>query len=194
MGKTGKNDKGPFSFHCMAHVFHGSFKHLDGPERHSILPAQELLQQMGIKAGDTVLDFGAGIGYFSIPALDFVGESGKVIAIDLSKRMLKELRKRAGERPNLVISQSRDLGSYSADIILLITVFHEVDEPKKFLESCFTHLNSGGRIFVIDWQKKETPHGPPVRIRIAKNEVLSMTPHPHREHPIHDYFYFIEFW
>jgi ubiquinone/menaquinone biosynthesis C-methylase UbiE len=193
MGTTGKNDKGSISFHCMAHVFHGSFKHLDDPERRSILPAQELLQQMGIKPGDTVLDFGAGIGYFSIPALDFVGESGKVIAIDLSKWMLKELRKRAGDQPNLIIAQARDLGTYTADIILLVTVLHEVDNPKIFLETCFKHLNPGGRVFVIDWQKKETPHGPPMRIRIAKDEVLSLTQHPHREHPIHEYFYFLEF-
>jgi ubiquinone/menaquinone biosynthesis C-methylase UbiE len=178
----------------MAHVFHGSFKHLDDPERRSVLPAQELLQEMGIKLGDTVLDFGAGIGYFSIPALDFVGASGKVIAIDLSKRMLKVLKRRAGERPNLVISQAHDFGTYTADVILLVTVLHEVDDSKEFLESCFTHLNPGGRIFVIDWQKTETPHGPPMSVRIAKTEVLSMTQHPHREHPIHDYFYFIEFW
>jgi len=178
----------------MAHVFHGSLKRLDDPERRRILPARELLEQMGIKQGDTVLDFGAGIGYFSIPALDVVGESGEVIAIDLSKRMLKELKRRAGERPNLVISQANDLGTYTADVILLVTVLHEVDDPKEFLESCFTHLNTGGRIFVIDWQKKETPHGPPMSVRIAKTEVLSMTQHPHREHPIHEYFYFLEFW
>ena len=177
----------------MVHVFHGSLKHLDDPERRRILPARELLEQMGIKQGDTVLDFGAGIGYFSIPALDVVGESGKVIAIDLSKRMLKELRRRAGERSNLVMSQARDLGAFTADVILLVTVLHEVDHPKEFLESCFTHLKPGGRIFVIDWQKTETPHGPPAAVRIAKAEVLSMTQHPHREHPIHDYFYFIEF-
>jgi ubiquinone/menaquinone biosynthesis C-methylase UbiE len=177
----------------MAHVFHGSIKHLDDPERRSILPARELLQQMGIKPGDTVLDFGAGIGYFSIPALEFVGESGKVIAIDLSKRMLKELKRRTGDRPNLIIAQARDLETYTADIILLVAVLHEVDDPKEFLESCFAHLNPGGRIFVIDWEKKETPHGPPVRVRIAKTELLSMTQRPHREHPIHEYFYFIEF-
>ena len=177
----------------MAHVFHGSFSHLDDPERHRILPARDLLQQMRIKSGDTVLDFGAGIGYFSIPALELVGATGKVIAIDLSKKMLKELQRRAGDRPNLVLSQAHDLGTYTADVILLVTVLHEVDDAKKFLASCFEHLNPGGRVFVIDWQKKETPHGPPMKIRLAKDEVLSMTQHPHREHPIHDYFYFVEF-
>ncbi|HVQ00738.1 MAG TPA: class I SAM-dependent methyltransferase [Candidatus Thermoplasmatota archaeon] len=178
----------------MAHVFHRSPKSLDNPERHRYLPARQLLEQMAIKPGDTVLDFGAGIGYFSIPALDLVGERGKVIAIDLSKRMLKELHRHAGGRPNLVLSQARDLGTYTADIILLVTVLHEVDSPKEFLESCFTHLNPGGRVFVIDWQKKETPHGPPLRIRLAKEEVLSMTQRSHRELPISEYFYFLEFW
>jgi ubiquinone/menaquinone biosynthesis C-methylase UbiE len=178
----------------MAHVFHGSLKRLDDPERRRILPARELLGQMGIKQGDTVLDFGAGIGYFSIPALDLVGESGKVIAIDLSKRMLKELKRRTGDRPNLIISQARDLNAFTTDVILLVTVLHEVDDPKEFLESCFTHLNPEGRIFIIDWQKKETPHGPPIGHRIAKTELLSMSKHPHQEHPIHEYFYFIEFF
>lgn len=178
----------------MAHIFHGSPRQLDDPERRRILPARELLEQMGIKHGDTVLDFGAGIGYFSIPALELVGASGKVVAIDLSKRILKELRKRAGERPNLIIAQGRDLGTYTADIILLVTVLHEVDDPKRFLEACFKHLNPSGRIFVIDWQKKETPHGPPMGHRLAKDEVLSMTQRPHKEHPIHEYFYFLEFW
>jgi len=178
----------------MAHVFHGSFSRLDDPERRRILPARELLQQMGIKPGDTILDFGAGIGFFSIPALDLVGASGKVIAIDLSKRMLKELQRHAGERPNLVLSQARDLGAYTADVILLVAVLHEVDNPKEFLKSCFTHLRPSGRLFIIDWHKQETPHGPPVRVRLAKDEVLSMTQRPHREHPIHEYFYFLEFW
>ena len=178
----------------MAHVFRGSLKYLDDPERRRVLPAKDLLQEMAIKPGDTVLDFGAGIGYFSIPALDFVGESGKVIAIDLSRRMLRKLRERAGERPNLIICRAHDFGTYTADIILLVTVLHELDNPKEFLEACFTRLNPSGRIFIIDWQKKETPHGPPVKIRIEKNEVLSMTQHSHREHPIHEYFYFIEFW
>ena len=46
----------------MPHVFHGDPGHLDSPARRKKLPALPLLQQMGIKPGDTVLDFGAGIG------------------------------------------------------------------------------------------------------------------------------------
>jgi len=46
---------------------------------------------MKIKQGDTLIDFGCGIGYFSIPALDFVGDQGTVIAIDGSDECSKNL-------------------------------------------------------------------------------------------------------
>jgi len=178
----------------MAHIFSGSPKKLDNLLRRRILPARHLLEQMDIHPGNTLIDFGAGIGYFSIPALDLVGPTGQVIAIDQFQRMLQELRRRAGERPNLIIVHATDLDDYTADIVLLVTVLHEIDDPQAFLTSCFHRLRPGGRLFVIDWQKKRTLEGPPVRERIAKETLLAMTDRPHREHQIHDAFYFLEFW
>lgn len=177
----------------MAHVFHGDPGHLDNPARRKKLPALPLLQEMGIKPGDTVLDFGAGIGYFSLPALDLVGPAGTVIAVDCSPQMLTELRHRAGQRPNLILSEASDLGSWTADVILLITVLHEVDHPAAFLTACFAHLKPAGRAIVIDWQKKRMLDGPPMHERIAKEDLLRMTDRPWREHPIHKAFYFLEF-
>ncbi len=178
----------------MAHVFHGDPRHLDRPARRKKLPALQILQEMGIKAGDTVLDFGAGIGYFSRPALDLVGPAGTVIAIDCSPRMLAELRRRVGQRPNLILCEGSDLGSWTADVILLVTVLHELDDPAVFLNSCFSHLRSGGRVVIIDWQKKRMLDGPPMHERIAKDDLLRMTSRSYRDHPIHKAFYFLEFW
>ncbi len=177
----------------MPHVFTGNPKRLDNLLRRRILPAQQLLNQIAIRQGDTLIDFGAGIGYFTIPALDRVGPTGQVIAIDQSKQMLDELRTRAGPRPNLTIIQATDLNDYTADIILLVAVLHELDNPNAFLNSCFDHLRPDGRLIVIDWQKRKTIHGPPARERIAKETLLAMTDHPRREHQIHSAFYFIEF-
>lgn len=177
----------------MSHPFHGDPGHLDSPTRRKKLPALPLLQQIGIKPGDTILDFGAGIGYFSLPALDLVGPTGTVIAIDHSPQMLTELRRRAGPRPNLIITERSDLGSWTADIILLVAVLHELDDSTAFLTSCFAHLKPGGRVIVIDWHKKRTLDGPPMHERIAKDDLLQMTNRPHREFPLHKAFYFIEF-
>ncbi len=41
--------------------------------------------------GMTVLDYGCGNGYFSIPLSKMVGNSGKVYSVDIQKEMLDKL-------------------------------------------------------------------------------------------------------
>jgi len=178
----------------MPHRFKGDFSRLESEERKKILPAKQILQEMKIQKGDTLIDFGCGIGYFSIPALDFVGQEGKVIAIDISKKMLRELTKRVGNRKNLKIIYGTSLNGLTANIILLSMVLHEIANPKKFLKTCFKTLKPNGRVIVIDWEKKETGNmGPPVEERLTKEEVIQLTEMYYREHPIHDWMYFLEF-
>ncbi len=180
----------------MAHVFQGDAERLDNPQRRKLLPPDAILNQLGIRPGDTIIDFGCGVGYFTIPALELVGENGKVIAIDISKKMLDELRKRAGARKNLEIMRSNntDKAPDNVDFIFLITVLHELEGPEKFLEKCFAKLNENGRLIIIDWQKRETEFGPPLEHRIAKEEVLAMSGKRHIEHDINENFYFLEFF
>jgi ubiquinone/menaquinone biosynthesis C-methylase UbiE len=178
----------------MSHRFKGDFSRLEGEERKKILPAKRILQEIMIQSGDTFIDFGCGIGYFSIPALDFVGDEGSVIAIDISNDMLQELLKRTGYRKNLKIINGDSLVGLKANIILLSMVLHEVTNPKEFLQTCFAALKPNGRVIVIDWQKKETgTMGPPVKERLSKEEVVKLTDKNYVEHPIHELVYFIEF-
>ncbi len=166
---------------------------LESENRKRLLPAEEILATIGIKEGDTLIDFGCGIGYFSIPAAKLVGEQGKVIAIDISDEMISELEKRSEGFRNLDIVKSDDISGFKGDIILLVTVLHEVDNAKKFIERCFDALNPQGRIIIIDWQKKETTMGPPISHRISKDEVIAMAHSKCIEHNIDDTFYFLEF-
>lgn len=178
----------------MPHRFKGDFSRLESKERKKIMPADYLIQKMKIKRGDILIDFGCGIGYFSIPALDFVGEKGKVIAIDVSKEMLQELAERVGNHKNFKIVQADTLVGLEANIILLSMVLHEITNPKKFLNSCFESLKPYGRIIVIDWQKKETgTMGPPFEDRLSKEDVINLADMNYREHLIHEWVYFLEF-
>ena len=159
----------------MPHRFKGDFSRLESKERKKIMPADYLLQKMKIKRGDTLIDFGCGIGYFSIPALDFVGEKGTVVAIDVSKEMLQELARRVGNHKNLKIILADTLFGLEANIILLSMVLHEIANPKKLLNSCFKSLKTNGRVIVIDWHKKDTGiMGPPFEDRLAKEDVIKL--------------------
>ena len=178
----------------VAHIFEGDFRKLESEERRKLLPANEILREAGVANGETVVDFGCGIGYFTIPALDIVGENGKVIAIDLSKERLEELKRRANGRKNLEIVNADSMDGISrADVILAITVLHEIDGQREFVSKCMASLNPNGRLVVIDWAKKKTSMGPPIEHRIGKEEVIKMAGKSPVEHKIDGNFYFLEF-
>lgn len=56
---------------------------------------EEALRKIGIRKGQTVLDFGCGSGNYTIPAARIVGEEGRVYALDKNGRTLDELMQRA---------------------------------------------------------------------------------------------------
>jgi ubiquinone/menaquinone biosynthesis C-methylase UbiE len=49
------------------------------------------LKRIGIKSGQTVLDFGARVGHYTIPAAIVVGNTGVVYAVDKEQKELDEL-------------------------------------------------------------------------------------------------------
>ena len=57
--------------------------------------AIEVLERIGIRRGQTVLDFGCGCGTYTIPAAKIVGEQGRVYALDKDKEALDELMQKA---------------------------------------------------------------------------------------------------
>jgi ubiquinone/menaquinone biosynthesis C-methylase UbiE len=109
-----------------------------------------------INVGDTVVDLGCGMGYFSIPMAELVGERGKVIAVDLQERMLAGLRGRA-EKTNLLkrikthrCAQDKIGISEEADFVLAFWMVHEVHNSRSFLEQIGVMLKAGGRLLIAE--------------------------------------------
>ena len=149
---------------------------LDSPERSKILPPEDILRAFDLSEGETIVDVGAGIGFFSFPAASMVGPSGRVIAIDTSREMVEELSRRyAGvELKNLEIhiSDGYDFGvdSGTADFVLIAAVLHEVDDKPRFLKEALRVLKPGGRIGIVEWHAIETGRGPRLEDRLKPAE------------------------
>ena len=96
-----------------------------------------MLQQIGIRTGQTVLDFGCGYGAYTIPVAKIVGEQGRVYALDKDKEALDALMQR-GESAGLKnidrmeTSGELEIGltDESIDVVLLFDVFHSFYFPK----------------------------------------------------------------
>ena len=153
---------------------------LDSPERRKILPPKETLSNSGLTKNDIFLDIGCGIGYFSIPASKIVGPKGKVYALDKSIEMLEELKKRIIEKKieNIMPILTKDydfiIDSEIGTFALMSNVLHEVDDKLFFLKETNRILKTEGKLCIIEWQKKETEKGPPIKYRLSELEVKKL--------------------
>lgn len=55
------------------------------------------LKKIGIKIGQTILDFGCRVGHYTIPAAKVVGNEGIVYAVDKEQQALNELEQKASD-------------------------------------------------------------------------------------------------
>jgi ubiquinone/menaquinone biosynthesis C-methylase UbiE len=125
--------------------------------------AIEIMRRIGIKNGQTVLDFGCGSGTYTIPVAKIVGKKGKVYALDKDKNALDNLMKRAelGRLKNIgrmaTSGELRiELPDESVDITLLFDVFHryyvpQISDRKRLLDEIYRITKTEG--FVSVWPK-----------------------------------------
>jgi ubiquinone/menaquinone biosynthesis C-methylase UbiE len=122
---------------------------------------EAIVEAAGIESGDIVADVGAGTGAFLEPLLAAVGDTGHVIAVDISIRFVEHLRRVADEAGHdnvtVVFSTftSATLPPASVDRILLVDTYHHFEDYGAMLASMFAALRPGGEMTVVDFDKRE---------------------------------------
>ena len=125
--------------------------------------ALEVLQQLGIGSGQTVLDFGCGLGMYTIPVARIVGEQGRVYALDKDKEALDQLMQKAesaGLKNIRRMETSGEVGinlaDESVDVVLLFDVFHsfyfpQADDRKELLGEIYRIMKPSAFLSISVW-------------------------------------------
>ena len=151
---------------------------LESPERAEWQMPDRVVAALGIKAGQTVADIGAGPGYFSLRLARKVGPRGRVFAVDVEPTILAVLRDRVAARklaqvtPVLGTPDDPLVPPGSCDRVLSVTAYHHYRDRPAALRAMARLLRRGGRLAVIDFHKRETAMGPPLHERVSREDFL----------------------
>ena len=116
----------------------------------------DVIHALDLKPSGTIVDFGAGAGYFALKLSDVVGPRGHVIAVDLRRFSLLFLNLRAflkGKRNiQIIVGEPDDphLPEAKANSILIANTYHELSAPEPILGHLWKALLPGGRLVILD--------------------------------------------
>jgi ubiquinone/menaquinone biosynthesis C-methylase UbiE len=134
---------------------------LDREERVTEEEPDWALDAIKLEKGSTVADVGAGSGYMTVKMAKRVGPTGKVYANDIQPEMIALLRQRlAKERisniePVLGAVDDPKLPSGAIDLILMVDVYHEFQQPQVMLRRMRESLKPGGRLVLLEYRKED---------------------------------------
>lgn len=175
---------------------------LEDPKRDAYQKPREVMQALAVKEGEVIADIGAGSGYFTTRLAHHVGAGGHVYAVDVSQDMVRHLHERVRDMGLLNVSPilarpDDPLLPQPVDRFLIVNVWHHVEDHAAYLALMRKQLKPGGQVIMIDFQKRELPVGPPVGMKIAREDLLAqMKTHGFElvaEHTFLPYQYFLVF-
>jgi ubiquinone/menaquinone biosynthesis C-methylase UbiE len=115
---------------------------------------KETLLKLGIKKGQTILDYGAGPGVYSIPAAQIVGESGKIYSADIHPVAGKIVRKQVEKLDlnnieTLLVNINTGIESETVDVVFLFDVIHHIAEKSRLMKEMHRILCTAGKLFIL---------------------------------------------
>jgi SAM-dependent methyltransferase len=152
-----------------AHVF-------DDPKRDEWQKPLEVIQALALKPSAVIADVGSGTGYFAVRFADMVPK-GRVYGVDIEPDMVNYLAERSKreKRDNVIAVQGTPEDPKlpeKADLILMVDVFHHIEDREWYFRNLGASLKPGGRIAIIDF-RLDSPDGPPKAARIAQERVIA---------------------
>lgn len=150
---------------------------LEGPDRDAWQQPERIMDELGIGEGSVVADLGAGGGWFTVRLATRVGPNGRVYAEDVQHQMIESIRRRVQrEQFKNVITI---LGTHTdprlkepVDAVLIVSVYHEMEQPVVLLRNVGAALKPNGRIGIVDFKKDGYGPGPAMDERVDPERVI----------------------
>jgi ubiquinone/menaquinone biosynthesis C-methylase UbiE len=138
----------------------------------------EVVATLGLKGSETVVDLGAGSGYFSFRFAKALPK-GRVIAADTEAEMVRHIHHRAltegvqNVEAELIQAADPEIGS-DADWVFICDVLHHVPNRPAWLRKLVAQMSPGSRLALIEFREGKLPEGPPEGVKIPRATLLKL--------------------
>ena len=141
----------------LSNVLTEKAERLERPERMARLQPARIVKTLGIRPGMTILDIGAGSGFFSFQFADVLNGTGKVYATDIDPSMIEFMSNKAGDSgyenvvPVLVEADGVDpfYKQHQFDIIFVAGVYYHLWHHVDYFTELRPSLKNKGRLFIL---------------------------------------------
>ena len=151
-------------------------RHFESPERDAYQKPERVIEYLGELEGKTVMDIGAGSGYFSVK---LAKEGAHVIAADVNDEFQQYLRKRIEDNniKNIELRKvpydSPSLKDNEVDMVLIVNTYHHIENRPDYFSKVKKGLKPNGELVVIDFYKSDVPVGPSVNHKVSMDDVVN---------------------
>ncbi|WPX08535.1 class I SAM-dependent methyltransferase [Anaerocellum danielii] len=146
----------------------------DSIVHHDPQKVKRIIETAGLKEGDTVLDVGCGTGVLEDYLLKEVGKSGKIIAVDISEKMIEKAKEKFKHASNITFLcadvVSLEFEEYF-DVVFCYSVFPHIDDKEKAIKKFAKMLKKTGKLVIAHSQSRQ-----------AINELHKKLPEPINSH------------
>jgi len=145
----------------------------DSPERDAWQKPERVVEALVSRPDLTIVDLGAGTGYFSVRLARAVPE-GRVVGLDVEPEMVGYLAKRARSE-GLANLESRRIGfdgegfTEGADLVFVCNTYHHLGDRAAYFRRVGQSLAPGGRLAIVDFHV-DSERGPPRHHKIGQKE------------------------
>lgn len=152
--------------HTMHHTPEEFARVLDDPGRDAWQKPHEVVMALALKPDEVVADIGAGTGYFS---KRFARHAGKVYAVDIAQMLLDKAKQNEPKLDRiLAATDDPKLPEGAIDTIFICNTLHHIERRPAYYAKLAKALKPGGRLVILEFHKRATPVGPPLKERIAQ--------------------------
>ena len=167
------HDKGDANQHMHKNSFEELSAKFEDPGREKWQKPDLVLAKLGDLIGKKIADIGAGTGYFS---RRMAQKGASVLALDVDDQFLNYIDTHSHDSLNIITRKvpfdSPQLDSAEVDVVIVVDTYHHIENRYEYFRDVWRGMKAGGQLMIVDFKKKETPHGPPKEMRIEGFEVM----------------------